>query len=115
MAHEKGILNLLEKEDFQRSIAGKIAQTITQDEYESIFNDNPTSFYEKKAFVEMFRRKWREDKGFCSIFDKRQIYKQALQLQGKGKNQHHYSLSMAQDQMKNILVNISNYRSGTGN
>ncbi len=73
MAHEKGILNLLEKkEDEQR----QLAQTISQDEYESIFHDNPT-FYEKKAFVEMFRRKWREDKGFCSIFEKRQLYKQA--------------------------------------
>jgi hypothetical protein len=60
----------------------KIAQTISQDEYESIFHDNPT-FYEKKAFVEMFRRKWREDKGFCSIFDKRQLYKQALQVKNK--------------------------------
>jgi hypothetical protein len=43
---------------------------ITQEEYDSIFHDNPT-FYEKRAFVEMFRRKWREDKGFCSLFDKR--------------------------------------------
>ena len=81
VAHEKGILNLLDKEEEVQRLT-KIAQTISQDEYESIFHDNPT-FYEKKAFVEMFRRKWREDKGFCSMFDKRQLYKQALQ--GKNK------------------------------
>jgi hypothetical protein len=77
VAHEKGILNLLDKEEEVQRLT-KIAQTISQDEYESIFHDNPT-FYEKKAFVDMFRRKWREDKGFCSLFDKRQLYKQALQ------------------------------------
>ena len=81
MAHEKGILNLLDQEEEVKKLT-KIAQTISQDEYESIFHDNPT-FYEKKAFVEMFRRKWREDKGFCSIFDKRQLYKQALQVKNK--------------------------------
>ena len=46
-------------------------------EYESIF-DNLPSFQEKKAFIEVFRKKWREDKGFCSIFDKRQTFKQAI-------------------------------------
>ena len=46
-------------------------------EYESIF-DNLPSFQEKKAFIEVFRKKWREDKGFCSIFDKRQNFKQAM-------------------------------------
>ena len=75
IAHEKGILNLLRKQQTERELppnAIKIPQpqTISQDEYESIFHDNPT-FYEKKAFVEMFRRKWREDKGLCSLFEKR--------------------------------------------
>lgn len=64
--HEKGILNLLEEE-----------KTASNDDYESIFQDQSATFYEKKAFVEMFRRKWREDKGLCSMFDKRQIYRQA--------------------------------------
>ena len=46
---------------------------MTQEEYESIF-DNPPSFEEKKAFIEIFRKKWKEDKGYCSLFDKRQAY-----------------------------------------
>ena len=50
---------------------------ISEDEYLSIFHENPT-FYEKKAFVEMFRRKWKEDKGLCSLFEKRHLYKRAL-------------------------------------
>ena len=45
-------------------------------EYDSIF-DNPPTFPEKKAFVEVFRKKWREDRGYCSIFDKLQNYKEA--------------------------------------
>jgi hypothetical protein len=45
-------------------------------QYESIF-DNPPTFYEKKAFVDVFRKKWREDKGYCSMFDKRNQYKSA--------------------------------------
>jgi hypothetical protein len=47
-------------------------------EYESIF-ENPPTFQEKKAFVEVFRKKWREDKGYCSLFDKLQAYKSAAQ------------------------------------
>ena len=31
----------------------------------------------------MFRRKWREDKGLCSLFEKRQLYKQALMNSSK--------------------------------
>jgi hypothetical protein len=45
-------------------------------EYESIF-DNPPTFDEKKAFVDVFRKKWKEDKGYCSVFDKRHLYKRA--------------------------------------
>ena len=49
---------------------------LSQFEYETIFEMNP-SFNEKKAFVEVFRRKWKEDKGYCSMFDKRQKYRKA--------------------------------------
>ena len=37
------------------------------------------TFYERKAFVDDFRRKWREDKGMVSLFDKRQKYRLANQ------------------------------------
>lgn len=67
LAHEKGILNLIALDDEVDNIA---PVSITQNDYESIFQDNPT-FYEKKAFVDMFRKKWREDRGLCSIFEKR--------------------------------------------
>ncbi len=76
IAHERGILNLLDKSlaaaesSSEPLIIPNPLSIISQDEYDSIFHDNPT-FYEKRAFVEMFRRKWREDKGLCSIFDKR--------------------------------------------
>lgn len=50
---------------------------LSQQEYDSIF-DNPPTFQEKKAFVEIFRRKWREDKGYCSLFEKLAGYKQAI-------------------------------------
>ena len=49
---------------------------LTQHEYESIFDKIP-SFPEKKAFVEIFRKKWKEDKGYCSMFEKISNYKQA--------------------------------------
>lgn len=49
---------------------------LTQLEYESIFDNQPT-FPEKRAFVEVFRKKWREDKGYCSIFEKLHGYKEA--------------------------------------
>jgi hypothetical protein len=35
------------------------------------------SFYERRAFIDDFRRKWREDTGMVSLFDKRQMYKKA--------------------------------------
>lgn len=50
---------------------------LSQLEYESIF-DNPPTFPEKKAFVEVFRKKWREDKGYCSVFEKLSSYKNAV-------------------------------------
>lgn len=83
MVHEKGILNLLDVCDKSPTALGSnsketpyFALGISQEEYDSIFHDNPT-FYEKRAFVEMFRRKWREDKGLCSLFDKRPMYRKA--------------------------------------
>lgn len=86
--HERGILNLYEsnlKAVQQQAFHNKPENgtgnifdiRLTQVEYESIF-DNLPSFSEKKAFIEVFRRKWREDKGFCSMFDKRQSFKQAM-------------------------------------
>ena len=85
--HESGILNLFEGEknisryvshnqasaDVQKpSIAPKSKKYVrlSQFEYETIFEKDP-SFNEKKAFVEVFRRKWKEDKGYCSMFEKR--------------------------------------------
>ena len=49
---------------------------LSQYEYETIFEKDP-SFNEKKAFVEVFRKKWKEDKGFCSMFDKRSTFRKA--------------------------------------
>jgi hypothetical protein len=49
---------------------------LSQFEYETIFEKDP-SFNEKQAFVEVFRRKWKEDKGYCSMFDKRQKFRKA--------------------------------------
>ena len=90
--HENGILNLFEGE---KNIAKYVSHNkpammkdtgpgqkckkyvrLSQYEYETIFEMNP-SFNEKKAFVEVFRRKWKEDKGYCSMFDKRQKYRKA--------------------------------------
>lgn len=44
-------------------------QRLNQDQYADIFEHAP-SFNEKKAFVNVFRKKWKEDKGYCSLFDK---------------------------------------------
>ena len=82
--HEKGILNLYElpkeKKAQQHNKTDNGSNIfdikLTSYEYESIF-DNPPTFFEKKAFVDVFRKKWREDKGYCSMFNKRQIYKDA--------------------------------------
>ena len=41
--------------------------------------ENYVSFYERKAFVDDVRRKWKEDQGLVSLFDKRQKYKIANQ------------------------------------
>ena len=49
---------------------------LSQYEYETIFGKDP-SFNEKRAFVGDVRKKWKEDKGYCSMFDKRGKYRQA--------------------------------------
>ena len=42
---------------------------LSQEEYASIFQ-KPVSFYAKKAHVDSLRQRWREDKGYGSIFQK---------------------------------------------
>ena len=49
---------------------------LSQFEYETIFEKDP-SFNEKRAFVEGVRRKWKEAKGYCSMFVKRAKFRQA--------------------------------------
>ena len=102
--HENGILNLFEGE---RNIAKYVSHNqaasvkgngppapgtkgaknyvrLSQYEYETIFEKDP-SFNEKRAFVEVFRKKWKEDKGYCSMFDKRGKYRKAKSAAlGKG-------------------------------
>jgi uncharacterized Zn finger protein len=47
---------------------------LTADEYASIFKA-PVSFYEKKAHVDSLRKKWKEDKGYGSLFRKAHEFK----------------------------------------
>lgn len=64
--HETGILNLYRDDAPKRKIHNKKEEErdeicdvkLTKDEYESIFEGVP-SFYEKKAFMENLRKKWR--------------------------------------------------------
>ena len=86
--HESGILNLFEgKKELSKYVShnkvdpktGKPNRQyvrLTQREYQTIFDRDPT-FNEKKAVVDQFRRKWKEDKGYCSMFDKRKDFKEA--------------------------------------
>ena len=88
--HENGIMNLFDGERNGRYNShnneattglsgghkGRKDVRLSQHEYDTIFEKDP-SFNEKKAFVEVFRRKWREDQGYCSMFDKRQKYRKA--------------------------------------
>ncbi|CDW79371.1 UNKNOWN [Stylonychia lemnae] len=94
--HEKGILNLYEQNSHnrpQRLLHNKPESgssnifdiRLSQVEYDSIF-DNAPSFQEKKAFIEVFRKKWKEDKGYCSMFDKRQAFRQAMLEKRKSMN-----------------------------
>lgn len=90
--HEQGILNLFESDtglagyvSHNKPVPNKFSSVaakskkyvrLSQLEYDTIFEKDP-SFNEKRAFVEVFRRKWKEDKGFCSMFHKRQKFRQA--------------------------------------
>ena len=75
--HEHGILDIFEGDrqlarylSHNNNIAKhKSYQRLHQDQYLDIFDHTP-SFNEKKAFVGVFRKKWKEDKGYCSLFDK---------------------------------------------
>jgi hypothetical protein len=49
--------------------------------------EEPT-FYERRAFIDDFRRKWREDRGMVSLFDKRQMYKKAAMGRVKSANEN---------------------------
>lgn len=78
---------------------------LSQFEYETIFEKDP-SFNEKRAFVEVFRKKWKEDKGYCSMFDKRGKYRKARSAaQGKREKMDN-ALKMAKmRQEKQMLLN----------
>ena len=43
--------------------------------------DRAPNFYEKKSMVDQLRRKWKEDKGYCSMFSKRKDFKDAKNKQ----------------------------------
>ena len=76
--HEQGLLNMFESDrqinayrsHNQKARTGSAFVRLNQEQYLTIFEHKP-SFNEKKAFVDLFRRKWKEDKGYCSLFDKR--------------------------------------------
>lgn len=83
---------------------------LSQQEYDSIF-DNPPTFQEKKAFVEIFRRKWREDKGYCSLFEKLAQYKQAKeQDSGRGVSGLKQRPRSQTVQGRRIQVQVMNFR-----
>ena len=46
-------------------------------DYESIFTHRP-SFYERRATSDLLRRKWKEDKGYCSKFKLRNEYRKSV-------------------------------------
>ena len=94
--HEKGILQLAE-DDIQAkkrqtrnnkmstSQIGSMSQNtlglgtdarISRDEYNQIFDRDPT-FNERKAFVNVFRKQWKDDMGYGSMFNRRKSYKLA--------------------------------------
>lgn len=81
--HESGILDMFEGDkQLAKYVSHNKARMqssyvrLKSDEYGTIFEHKP-SFNEKKAFVGMFRKKWKEDKGYCSLFDKRKTAKLA--------------------------------------
>ena len=40
--------------------------------------DRAPNFYEKKSMVDQLRRKWKEDKGYCSMFSKRKDFENVV-------------------------------------
>ena len=74
--HEHGILNMFEgdQEQGRKSHNKPSGNRLSHKEYDKIFARNP-SFNEKKAFVDLFRKKWRGDKGYASMFDRMRSYR----------------------------------------
>ena len=122
--HENGILNLFEGE---KNIAKYVSHNkpsdtkdvpngqkfkkyvrLSQYEYETIFEKDP-SFNEKKAFVEVFRKKWKEDKGHCSMFDKRQNYRKAKSAAiGKRERIENAHMKFKAQKEREMLMNYRN-------
>ncbi|CAI2360928.1 unnamed protein product [Moneuplotes crassus] len=78
--HEKGILNLYKNDEVPASLKKSINNpksifkiNLTKEDYSGIF-DKDSSFYEKQAFAAIFRKKWKKDQGYCSLFDKRKKF-----------------------------------------
>lgn len=78
--HERGILNMFNipktSTHNQHDPENIFNVHLNRNEYDAIF-ENPASFYEKQALAEIFRKKWKEDQGYCSLFLKRPAYKEA--------------------------------------
>ena len=94
--HEKGILQIAEDDitairrvtknnKLSTSQIGSLSQNnlglgadtkLTKDEYNQIFDRDPT-FNERKAFVNVFRKQWKDDLGYGSAFNRRKSYKMA--------------------------------------
>jgi hypothetical protein len=49
---------------------------LSANEYNQIFDREP-SFNERKAFVDVFRKQWKDDMGYGSMFNRRKSYKMA--------------------------------------
>jgi hypothetical protein len=49
---------------------------LSANEYNQIFDREP-SFNERKAFVDVFRKQWKDDMGYGSKFNRRRSYKMA--------------------------------------
>ena len=116
--HENGILNLFEGEriigryvshnnEAQTGLGGgqknRKYVRLSQFEYDTIFEKDP-SFNEKKAFVEVFRRKWREDKGYCSMFDKRQKYRKAKSAANVNREKRAIAKAMQRSRHENLML-----------
>lgn len=49
-------------------------QRLDHSDYEQIF-ERPPTFNEKKAFISLFRHKWKQDMKLTSVFERRHKYK----------------------------------------